>query len=153
MAIFFFVVGLEIRKELHDGQLSSWRRAALPVVGALGGMAVPALIYLMLAGAPETRAGWGIPMATDIAFALGVLILLGKRVPASLRVLLLAVAVIDDLGAILVIALFYSSGIAVSGLLLAALGVLVILGLRALGVRSVPIYVLPGVLVWAGVYA
>ncbi|HET7539249.1 MAG TPA: Na+/H+ antiporter NhaA [Polyangiaceae bacterium] len=153
MAIFFFVVGLEIRKELHDGQLSEWRRAVLPVVAALGGMVVPASIYLGLAGAGETRAGWGIPMATDIAFALGVLILLGKRVPAALRVLLLAVAVIDDLGAILVIALFYSSGIAVSGLLLAALGVLLILGLGALGVRRMPIYVAPAVLVWAGVYA
>jgi len=153
MVIFFFVVGLEIRKELYDGQLSEWRRAALPVVGALGGMVAPAGIYLALAGAPETHAGWGIPMATDIAFALGVLILLGKRVPAALRVLLLAIAVIDDLGAILVIALFYSSGIAISGLLLAAFGVLVIALLRALGVRSVPIYILPGVIVWTGIYA
>lgn len=153
MAIFFFVVGLEIRKELHDGQLSEWRRAALPVVGALGGMIAPAAMYLLLAGAPGTRAGWGIPMATDIAFALGVLILLGKRVPASLRVLLLAVAVIDDLGAILVIAFFYSSGIALSGLLVAALGVSVIVALRALGVRKVALYVLPGVVVWSGVYA
>ncbi|HEY3254756.1 MAG TPA: Na+/H+ antiporter NhaA, partial [Polyangiaceae bacterium] len=138
MAIFFFVVGIEIRKELYDGQLSEWRRAALPVVGALGGMAVPALLYLALAGAPETHHGWGIPMATDIAFALGVLILLGKRVPAALRVLLLAVAVIDDLGAILVIAIFYSSGIAWFGLLIAALGLLAIVGLRAMGVRSMP---------------
>jgi NhaA family Na+:H+ antiporter len=153
MAIFFFVVGLEIRKELHDGQLSEWRRAALPVVGALGGMVAPAVLYLALAGAPETHAGWGIPMATDIAFALGVLILLGKRVPAALRVLLLAVAVIDDLGAILVIAIFYSSGIAISGLLLATLGLLAIVSLRALGVRSIPIYVVPAVVVWAGVYA
>src|SRR4051812_4299945 len=136
MAIFFFVVGLEIRKELYDGQLSEWRRAALPVVGALGGMVAPAAVYLAFASAPETQAGWGIPMATDIAFALGVLILLGKRVPATLRVLLLAVAVIDDLGAILVIAFFYSSGIAVSGILWAALGVFVIVSLRALGVRS-----------------
>ena len=153
MAIFFFVVGIEIRKELHDGQLSEWRRAALPVVAALGGMAVPALLYLAFAGAPETHAGWGIPMATDIAFALGVLILLGKRVPAALRVLLLAVAVIDDLGAILVIALFYSSGLALSGLLLATLGLLVIVGLRAMGVRSKPLYIVPGAVVWAGVYA
>ena len=153
MAIFFFVVGIEIRKELYDGQLSEWRRAALPVVGALGGMAVPALLYLALAGAPETHAGWGIPMATDIAFALGVLILLGKRVPAALRMLLLAVAVIDDLGAIVVIAIFYSSGLAFSGLLLAALGLLAIVALRAMGVRSKPIYIVPGALVWAGVYA
>ncbi|MEI9950453.1 MAG: Na+/H+ antiporter NhaA [Pseudomonadota bacterium] len=153
MAIFFFVVGIEIRKELHDGQLSEWRRAALPVVGALGGMAVPALVYLALAGSPEAHSGWGIPMATDIAFALGVLTLLGKRVPAALRVLLLALAVIDDLGAILVIAIFYSSGIAASGLLLAALGLLSIVTLRAMGVRSMPIYIVPGVVVWAGVYA
>jgi len=153
MAIFFFVVGLEIRKELYDGQLSEWRRAALPVVGALGGMIAPAAIYLALAGAPETHPGWGIPMATDIAFALGVLILLGKRVPSALRVLLLAVAVIDDLGAILVIALFYSSGIAISGLLVATLGILMIVSLRALGVRSMLIYVVPAVVVWAGVYA
>jgi len=153
MAVFFFVVGIEIRKEVHDGQLSDLRRAALPLVGALGGMAAPALIYLALAGSPETHHGWGIPMATDIAFALGVLILLGKRIPASLRVLLLAVAVIDDLGAILVIAIFYSSGIAVSGLMWAALGLLAIMTLRALGVRSIPVYIAPGVLVWAGVYA
>jgi len=116
-------------------------------------MVVPACAYLAVAAAPETRLGWGIPMATDIAFALGVLILLGKRVPAALRVLLLAVAVIDDLGAILVIALFYSSGIAASGLLLAALGVLLLVTLRAFGVRSMPIYVVPGVIIWAGVYA
>jgi len=153
MAVFFFVVGIEIRKEVHDGQLSDLRRAALPLVGALGGMAAPALIYLALAGSPETHHGWGIPMATDIAFALGVLVLLGKRIPASLRVLLLAVAVIDDLGAILVIAIFYSSGIAVSGLMWAALGLLAIMTLRALGVRSIPVYIAPGVLVWAGVYA
>lgn len=153
MAIFFFVVGLEIRKELYDGQLSEWRRAALPVVGALGGMAAPAAIYLALAGAPDTHAGWGIPMATDIAFALGVLILLGKRVPSTLRVLLLAVAVIDDLGAILVIALFYSSGIASSGLLVATLGILLIAGMRALGMRSIPMYVVPAVVVWGGIYA
>jgi Na+:H+ antiporter, NhaA family len=153
MAIFFFVIGIEIRKELHDGQLSAWRRAALPVVGALGGMAVPALTYIALAGSPEARGGWGIPMATDIAFALGVLILLGKRVPAALRVLLLALAVIDDLGAILVIAIFYSSGVAFSGLLLAALGLLAIVALRAMGVRSMPIYIVPGAVVWAGVYA
>ena len=154
MAIFFFVVGIEIRKELHDGQLSEWRRAALPVVGALGGMIVPALFYLALVtGSPEAHHGWGIPMATDIAFALGVLTLLGKRTPASLRVLLLALAVIDDLGAILVIAFFYSSGIAASGLLLAALGLLAIVTLRAMGVRRHSLYIPPAIVVWAGVYS
>ncbi len=153
MAIFFFVVGMEIRKELHDGQLSEWRRAALPVAGALGGMLVPALTFLAFAGAPETHAGWGIPMATDIAFAVGVLALLGRRVPPALRVLLLALAVIDDLGAILVIAFFYSSGIRVSGLVVAALGIAVIVALRAAGVRRIPAYALPALAVWAGVYS
>ncbi len=107
MVLFFFVAGLEIRRELHRGELSEWRRAALPVVAAVGGMVVPALVYLAGAGAPLTRAGWGVPMATDIAFALGALSLIGKRVPPALRVLLLALAVIDDLGAIVVLALFY----------------------------------------------
>ena len=153
MAVFFFVVGLEIRKELHDGQLSDVQRAALPAVAALGGMLVPALIYVAVAGPGAARSGWGIPMATDIAFAVGVLALLGKRVPPALRVLLLALAVIDDLGAILVIAFFYSSGISSAGLFAALLGVLAILTLRAFGARSALLYAAPALLVWAGVYA
>jgi Na+:H+ antiporter, NhaA family len=153
MVIFFFVVGLEIRREIHSGELSEWRRAALPAVAALGGMIVPALLYLAFAAARETHAGWGVPMATDIAFAVGVLALLGKRVPPALRVLLLALAVIDDLGAILVIALFYSDGVALSGLGGAGLGLALIFGLRVLGVRSKLAYVPAGVVVWAGVYA
>jgi NhaA family Na+:H+ antiporter len=153
MAIFFFVVGMEIRREIHDGELSDWRRAALPVVAAAGGMLAPAAIYLVVAGEGQTHSGWGIPMATDIAFAIGVLTLLGKRVPPALRVLLLALAVIDDLGAILVIALFYSNGIALSGLLVAGAGVLVILVLRTLGVRQFLAYALPAAIVWAGVHA
>lgn len=153
MAIFFFVVGMEIRREIHDGELSDLRRAALPLVGALGGMVVPALLYLSLAGSGESRPGWGVPMATDIAFAVGVLALLGKRIPSSLRVLLLALAVIDDLGAILVIAFFYSSGVSAGGLFAAAGGVLGILALRAMGVRRFGAYVAPGVIVWAGVYS
>ncbi len=108
MTLFFFVVGLELRREIHNGELSERKRAALPLAAAVGGMAAPALIFLALNhGRPSVR-GWGIPMATDIAFAVGVLSLLGKRVPVALRVLLLALAVIDDLGAILVIGLFYS---------------------------------------------
>lgn len=153
MAIFFLVVGMEIRGELHDGELSEWRRAALPMVCALGGMVVPALLYLAVARAPAAKSGWGIPMATDIAFAVGVLTLLGRRVPSGLRVLLLALAVIDDLGAILVIAFFYSSGITGSGLLLAALGVSGILVLRAMGVRAILAYFPVGALVWLGVYS
>ena len=150
MAIFFFVVGMEIRKELHDGELSEWRRAVLPAAAAVGGMIAPALVYLSLAGEQRAHSGWGIPMATDIAFALGVLALLGKRVPPALRVLLLALAVIDDLGAILVIAFFYSPGIRLSGLLIAAVGVALILALRAMGVRAFSAYAVPAVVVWTG---
>jgi Na+:H+ antiporter, NhaA family len=153
MVVFFFVVGMEIRREVHHGELSDWRRAALPVAAALGGMLAPAALYLLVAGGPETHAGWGVPMATDIAFALGVLALLGSRVPPALRVLLLALAVIDDLGAILVIAAFYSSGIAVSGLAVAALGFCGILAMQRFGVRSKFAYIAPAVVAWAGVYA
>ncbi len=153
MVIFFFVVGLEIRREIHHGELSDLRRASLPAAAALGGMVVPAGVYLLFAHAPSARAGWGVPMATDIAFALGVLALLGQRVPPALRVLLLALAVIDDLGAIIVIAIFYSAGIAWSGLLLAAAGIAGVLIMRRVGVRSEVAYIVPGVVVWAGVYS
>ncbi len=152
MVIFFFVVGLEIRREVHHGELSEWRRAALPAAAALGGMLAPAALYLLVAGAPATRSGWGVPMATDIAFAVGILTLLGKRVPAALRVLLLALAVIDDLGAILVIAIFYSSGLNASGLIVAALGLGAIFAMQRLGVRAKVAYVPPAVVAWAGIY-
>lgn len=153
MVIFFFVVGMEIRREIHHGELSEIRRAALPVAAALGGMLVPALLYLAVARAPAVRAGWGVPMATDIAFALGILALLGKRVPPAMRVLLLALAVIDDLGAIVVIALFYSSGVALSGFFVAAAGLSLIFLMQRFGVRTKLAYVPPAMLAWAGVYA
>lgn len=153
MVIFFFLVGLEIRREIHKGELSEWRRAALPFAAALGGMVAPALLYLSIAGHGATHSGWGVPMATDIAFAVGVLALLGKRVPPALRVLLLALAVIDDLGAIIVIALFYSSGVAVSGLIIAGLGIGGIFLMQAFGIRRKTAYILPGLVVWAGIYA
>ncbi len=153
MAIFFFVVGLEIRREIHHGELSTFRRAALPLAAALGGMVVPALIYLAIAGRPPTHAGWGIPMATDIAFAVGILTLLGKRVPPALRVLLLALAVIDDLGAIVVIALFYSKGISLVGFGVAACGIGGIYLLQFIGVRNKMAYIVPAIVAWAGVYA
>jgi Na+:H+ antiporter, NhaA family len=153
MVFFFFAVGLEIRCEVEHGVLSSWRRAILPAAAALGGMLVPAGLYLAVAGAPSTQRGWGVPMATDIAFALGVLALLGKRVPPALRVLLLALAVIDDVGAIIVIALFYSAGVAWAGLALAALSVLAIVALQRLRVGSLFAYALPALLVWGGVSA
>src|SRR6188768_3827964 len=115
MTIFFLVVGLEIRRELHEGALSSVRLALLPAIAAFGGVCIPALVYLSIA--PQVPQGWAVPTATDIAFALGVLALLGKRVPGTLRVFLLAIAIIDDIAAILIIALVYSSGIQPTGLL------------------------------------
>lgn len=153
MVIFFFVVGLEIRREISHGELSEWRRAALPAAAALGGMLVPAALYLLIAGAPATRSGWGVPMATDIAFAVGIVTLLGKRVPAALRVLLLAIAVIDDLGAIIVIAIFYSSGLSLGGFAVAALGFAGVFAMQRLGVRTKLAYVLPSLVAWAGIYA
>jgi NhaA family Na+:H+ antiporter len=153
MVVFFFVVGLEIKREVRAGELSELRKAALPAFAALGGMLVPAGIYLLFNAGTAAVGGWGIPMATDIAFAVGILALLGKRVPAPLRILLLALAVIDDLGAIIVIALFYSSGIGVVGLAVAAGGVLLIFLMQKLGVRSPWAYILPGIVIWAGTYA
>jgi Na+:H+ antiporter, NhaA family len=153
MVIFFFVVGMEIRREIHCGELSQWRRAALPAAAAFGGMLAPAALYLVFAGSGPTLSGWGVPMATDIAFAVGILTLLGKRVPAALRVLLLALAVIDDLGAIVVIALFYSAGVAISGLLIAAGGIAAVLVMQRVGVRAKLAYVPPALVAWAGIYA
>jgi len=154
MTIFFFVVGLEIRREIHGGELSSLRRAALPAAAAIGGMVTPAALYLLVllvAGAdPHARVGWGIPMATDIAFAVGILALLGKRVPPALRVLLLALAIIDDIGGILVIAIFYSAALDLGGLLVAIGGVALVLVLQRVGVRRALLYVPAGFLVWLG---
>jgi NhaA family Na+:H+ antiporter len=152
MTIFFFVVGLEIRREIHHGELSDLRRAALPLAAALGGMLTPACIFFVINGAHASARGWGIPMATDIAFAVGVLTLLGSRVPASLRILLLALAVIDDVGAILVIAFFYSSGVAPVGFVIVGLALAAILLMQLLGVRSPWAYAPPGVVAWAGAY-
>lgn len=150
MPVFFFSVGLEIRSELNDGVLSHWRRAALPLAATLGGILAPALIYLVSSGVPELRAGWGVPIATDIAFALGVLSLLGRRVPHALRVLLLSLAVLDDLGAIVVIAVFYSKGLSPAWLGLAALGVGSALVLQRFRVRAWLAYVPAALLGWFG---
>jgi NhaA family Na+:H+ antiporter len=150
MTIFFFVVGLEIRREIFEGELATARKAALPLAAAVGGMLLPAAIFLALNGGREGAAGWAIPMATDIAFAVGVLTLLGSRVPPTLRVLLLALAVIDDIGAIVVISFFYSSGIALTGLVLVVAGVAVVIGFRTAGVRAPLLYLVPGIMVWSG---
>nr|WP_236517935.1 Na+/H+ antiporter NhaA [Sandaracinus amylolyticus] len=153
MTFFFFVVGLEIRREIARGELSEPRRAALPLAAALGGMIAPALVYLALNAERPTASGWGVPMATDIAFAVGVLTLLRDRVSPGLRILLLALAVIDDVGAILVIGVFYSSGFEASGLATAALGVVGISLLQAAGARRALAYAIPAAAVWQGLHA
>ena len=148
MALFFFLVGLEIKRELVVGELAGWQKASLPAAGALGGMIVPALIYVGFNLGEATVRGWGVPMATDIAFALGVLALLGQRVPLSLKIFLLALAIVDDLGAVLVIALFYTENLDVTALLisLAIWGVALFYG-RAEGHR-VLVFALIGALMW-----
>ena len=149
MALFFLLVGLEVKREVLTGQLSSWRQASLPLFAAIGGMALPALVFFAInAGSPENLRGWAIPAATDIAFALGVLALLGKRVPPALKSLLLAIAVIDDIGAIAIIALFYTPGLNM-GMLGAAAVVLVILALFGRARVGSPIpYILFGIALW-----
>jgi NhaA family Na+:H+ antiporter len=149
MAIFFLLVGLEIKREVLEGELSSTAKAGLPAVAAVGGAAVPALFYLLVSWSdPAARAGWAIPAATDIAFALGVLALLGSRAPSSLKLFLLALAIIDDLGAIIIIALFYSTDLSVTALGLAALGVAALVALNLAGVTRIAAYVLVGVFLW-----
>jgi len=151
MAVFFFLVGLEIKREVLVGELASLRQAALPVSAAVGGMVVPALLFTAMNGGGEGSGGWGIPMATDIAFALGVLALLGNRIPSSLRVFLSALAIADDMGAVLVIALFYSGGVAWSALLAAAALLALSALANAAGVRAAWAYTLIGVALWAAV--
>jgi NhaA family Na+:H+ antiporter len=148
MAIFFFVVGLEIKRELLIGELATFRKAALPVAGALGGMVAPALLYLSLNAGTAEVSGWGVPMATDIAFVIGALTLLGSRAPSSLKVFLVALAIVDDMGAVLVIALFYTASISLLALYAAAAIFIVLLVLSGLGTRSPLIYSLLGVALW-----
>lgn len=151
MTIFFFVVGLEIKRELTSGHLSRFRDAIMPFLAAIGGMVLPALIYLGIAGSEEPR-GWGVPVATDIALAVGALGLLGNLVVPSLRTFLLGLAVIDDIGAILIIAFIYSSGVAISWLFAAAVAVLAIVLVKRIGLRSTYIYALLGIALWYAFY-
>lgn len=149
MAVFFFVVGLEIKREVLAGELASVKRASLPIAAALGGMVVPALIYVAFNhGDPVAMRGWAIPTATDIAFALGILMLLGSRVPASLKVFLTAVAIIDDLGAIVVIAVFYTAQLSLTMLAVAAGGIVLLALLNRAKVANVGPYIVIGLVVW-----
>lgn len=152
MAIFFFLVGLEIKRELLGGQLSSKENAILPALAAVGGMAAPALVYVFInRDHPELLHGWAIPSATDIAFALGILSLLGKRAPVSLKVLLTAIAVIDDLGAVIIIALFYTDGLSMQALGAASVFIAMLAAMNRLGVRRGAAYILVGVFLWLAV--
>ncbi len=148
MAIFFLLIGLEIERELYIGELTNLKHALLPIFAAMGGMVTPALLYLLLTVGTPAQAGFGIPMATDIAFALGVLSLLGSKIPISLKVFLTALAIIDDLGAIIVIAIFYTNNFSFFYLAL-ALGIFVLLIVfNRLGINALPLYLIPGVLMW-----
>jgi NhaA family Na+:H+ antiporter len=151
MSLFFFVVGLEIKRELTSGHLSSFKNAVTPFIAAIGGMALPAGIYLIIAGDVDAN-GWGVPVATDIALAVGLLALVGTSAVASLRSFLLALAVIDDIGAILIIALVYSAGVSTSWSLLAAITVATIYLLNKFGVKSTYVYILFGIALWYCMY-
>ncbi|MDQ8005763.1 MAG: Na+/H+ antiporter NhaA [Pedobacter sp.] len=148
MAIFFLLVGLEIKRELIGGELSSVQKASLPVLAALGGMLVPAGIYFVINNGTETAGGWGIPMATDIAFALAIIAMLGKNVPSSLKIFLAALAIADDLGAILVIAIFYTEQIHWQELYIAAAIVAVLFALNYFKLKSLWLYLIPGIFLW-----
>jgi NhaA family Na+:H+ antiporter len=153
MTLFFFLVALELKRELVLGELSNPRMAALSIAGALGGMLVPAALYLMLQWDQPGQHGWGTVMATDTAFVIGCLTLLGSRIPQNLRVFMLSLAIVDDLGAILVVAIGYSSHIAWGALALGALGVAIVRAMALVGVRSIPIYFLAGGFIWLAVDA
>ena len=153
MAVFFFVVGLEIKREMVLGELSSFRQAILPVTAAIGGMVVPAAIYLMFNASGDGQSGWGIPMATDIAFALGILAIFGKRVPLGLKVFLTALAIADDMGAVLVIALFYTEKVNLSALVVAAVFLFLLFAASKANVRRVGVYVFLLLGVWLAVFA
>ncbi|HQS52436.1 MAG: Na+/H+ antiporter NhaA [Sphingobacteriales bacterium 17-39-43] len=148
MAIFFLLIGLEIKREIIEGELSSPRKASMPIFAAIGGMFLPAGIYFIFNSNLETTSGWGIPMATDIAFALGILSLLGKRVPASLKVFLAALAIVDDLGAILVIAIFYTNELHWLQLLYSAGILALLIGMNYWGVKRLFFYIIPGLFLW-----
>lgn len=152
MAVFFFLIGLEVKREVMEGHLSSFRQIALPGIAAVGGMVVPALVYIAFnQGESFAMKGWAIPTATDIAFALGVLSLLGNRVPVSLKIFLMALAIIDDLGAIIIIALFYTSDLSTVSISVASLALVVLFAMNRLKVARKAAYILVGMVLWASV--
>ena len=152
MAVFFFLIGLEIKRELLEGELSEPSRIVLPAIGAVGGMAIPALIYVLInRGDALALSGWAIPAATDIAFALGILALLGPRIPSSLKLFLLTLAIIDDLGAIVIIAVFYSADLSWISLAIAAASIFLLFILNRRGVMELPPYLLIGIILWVAV--
>lgn len=152
MAIFFFLIGLEVKREYLDGELSQVSRIILPVIAAIGGMAIPAAIYTSFNwNDPTAIKGWAIPSATDIAFALAVLVLLGKRVPNTLKLFLMTLAIVDDLGAIIIIALFYTSNLSVLSLSIASVAIVILFTMNRLGVLALAPYLLVGVVLWAAV--
>lgn len=152
MAVFFLLIGLEVKREILEENLSSWSQAALPVIAAIGGMVVPALIYTALNwGEPFAMLGWAIPTATDIAFALGILSLLGKRVPLSMKIFLMSLAIIDDIGAIVIIAIFYTADLSLLSLLIASVSVLALILMNRVGISKKAAYVLLGIVLWVSV--
>lgn len=152
MAVFFTLVGMEVKRELIEGSISSYQRAIFPAIAAVGGMVVPALFYWAVTlSTPEYQAGWAIPMATDIAFALGIVALLGKRVPIALKVFLLALAIIDDLGAIVVIALFFSNELSGQALAFAGIAIVLLIALNRFKVTALCAYLVVGMILWASV--
>ena len=148
MAIFFFTVGLEIKRELLVGELSSIQKASLPIAGAIGGMVVPAILYTIFNIKGEGTNGWGIPMATDIAFVVGLMALLGPRIPLTLKIFVLALAIADDIGAVLVIAIFYTAEISITALVIAAIVLILLITLNKLGAKSLIPYTLLGIILW-----
>jgi NhaA family Na+:H+ antiporter len=152
MAVFFFTVGLELKREMIEGELSNIRRAMLPIFGAIGGIAVPGFIYFLFnRNHPENLAGWAIPTATDIAFALGILSMLGNRVPLAMKVFLATLAIVDDIGAIIIIALFYTTELSTLSLTIAVICIGLLITLNWRGVRNLPIYILIGLVLWTSV--
>ena len=151
MAIFFLVVGLEIKRAITVGELSTPKQAALPIIAALGGIIIPAIIFLFFNAGSEAASGWAVPMATDIAFVLGILILLGPRIPLELRMFFSALAIADDLGAVVVLAIFYSESIDLFALALTAVFIIALFGLNRLSVRRTLLYMVIGVFLWLAV--